>query len=435
MSRLITTNKTTLTPMQSAAKQGGKLIFTDYQGQTAALLIRNDRLRAARFFPKEQSRIGAIYICKVKNVVPNLGAYFVEIGGEQHEICFLSKKDAAHPFLLNRNFDGRILEGDEFPVQVVKDAQKTKQASVTTLISISNDCFALSVGDTKTGYSNKFTSDEKAKLKQLLKAPSFSIPDISLPYKSPAGELLSLSVGLVVRTMAAQMESDDYLQNCFNDLCGQWQKIFQTAQHRTCFSCLKAAPCPWLSAVKELAYANEYDEVLSDNTDIYNQLMQADILGKDKSLRLYDETQSAQLSLSKLYSLESKIATALERRVWLKSGGYLIIDPTEALTVIDVNSGKYEARKGTEETAYLINKEAAEEVALQLRLRNISGIIVVDFINMKSQEHKNSLINDLKELVLSDKQKTTVVDMTALGLVEITRQKGYKPLREQINKL
>ena len=122
---------------------------------------------------------------------------------------------------------------------------------------------------------------------------------------------------------------------------------------------------------------------------------------------------------------------ALERRVWLKSGGYLIIEPTEALTVIDVNSGKYEARKGYGETCRKINLEAAEEIALQLRLRNLSGMILVDFINMEEEEEKTELLSCLRKLVKSDKVKTTVVDMTPLGLVEITRKKVNKPLAEQ----
>ena len=138
------------------------------------------------------------------------------------------------------------------------------------------------------------------------------------------------------------------------------------------------------------------------------------------------------LSLGKLYGLDSKADMALGTRVWLKSGGYLVIEPTEAMTVIDVNSGKYEAGKGTQETAFRINCEAAEEIALQLRLRNLSGMILVDFINMDSKEREEQLLQQLKSAVQGDKQKTNVIDMTALGLVEITRKKSYKPLREQL---
>lgn len=429
MSRLIIpSSKTELSDMQVSAGTGGKLLFTDYRGQQAALLIQDNRLKAARFFPKEQSKIGAVYICKVKNSVPNLGAYFVEIGGKEHEICFLSKKDAAHPFLLNRTYDGRILEGDEFPVQVIKDAQKNKQASVTTLISLSNDCFALSVGSTHTGYSNKFSKEEKSRIQQWIQSDNFTLPELALPQKQSDSNKI-LPVGFVVRTQAAKQECLQELSNEFHTLTKQWQILFQTAQHRTCFSCLIEPKAPWQSALEQLAYPNEYEEILTDQPEIYKQMQDAHILPADKCLRLYEDKQ---FPLSKLYGLDTKIATATERRVWLKSGGYLIIDPTEALTVIDVNSGKYEAKKGMEETFYRINLEAAEEIALQLRLRNLSGIVIADFINMQESIHQDELLRHLKKLVSPDRVRTVVVDMTPLGLVEITRQKNYKTLSEQI---
>lgn len=432
MSRQIApANKITLTDMEKNASQGGKLIFTDYHGQQTALLIQENRLKAARFFPKEQSRIGAVYICKVKNVVKNLDAYFVEIDGENREICFLSKKDAAHPFLLNRPWDGRILEGDEFPVQVVRDAHKTKQPSVTTRISLSNDYFALSVGETRTGYSNKFSSEEKKRLQQTIQGDEWGLASIYLPHKC-ADSLKTLSVGMVVRTQAAKVENESDLQNYFRQLAERFEALFQRAMHRTCFSCIENPPAPWLAALEQLAYPGEYEEILTDDTIIFNQLQASGVLPQGKSLRLYDKQQKDQLSLTKLYGLNSKLDMALERRVWLKSGGYLVIEPTEALTVVDVNSGKFEAKKGIEETFYLINREAALEIAIQLRLRNLSGIIIVDFINMKDKSHQEELLNYLRQLVHTDRQGTTVVDMTPLGLVEITRKKGYKTLAEQI---
>lgn len=433
MSRFISApNKTSLTSMQTDTKQCDKLLFTSYQGKHAALLIQNDRLKAARFFPKEQSKIGAIYICKVKNAISNLNAYFVEIGGNNREICFLSQKDAAYPFLLNRPYDGRILEGDEFPVQVVRDAQKTKQASVTTLISLSNEHFAFSVGKSQTGYSNKFSDKEKKMMRQLIQEQKWTVPEIYLPFKNKTGEHQLLSMGLVVRTLAAQASSD-VLENAFTSLTTTWKSLFQAAIHRTCFSCIKESRPFWQEVLTDLVASHEYQEILTDNSVLYQNILQSGVLAANKTLRLYDEIQNAQLSLSKLYALSSKIEDALKPRVWLKSGGYLIIEPTEALTVIDVNSGKYEAKKDSSEAFYLINREAAEEIALQLRLRNLSGIIIVDFINMKSSEQQEALLSYLRELVQKDKLKTSIVDMTPLGLVEITRKKEYKPLWEQID--
>ena len=141
------------------------------------------------------------------------------------------------------------------------------------------------------------------------------------------------------------------------------------------------------------------------------------------------------LSLSSLYSLERRIQEALQERVWMKSGGYLVIQPTEALTVIDVNSGKSVAKKQAEEHHLKINLEAAQEIAHQLRLRNLSGIIIVDFIDMKSGSYQEMLMQALRNAVRTDSVPVQVVGMTRLNLVEITRKKIKKPLAEQVKHL
>lgn len=421
--RIAESGKITLTETQRNARQGGKLLFTTYEGRQTALLVQENRLKAARFFPREQSKVGAIYLCKVKNAVKNLDAYFVEIGGDEREICFLSKKDAACPFLLNRPYDGRILEGDEFPVQVTRDAQKTKQASVTTLISLSNDYFVLSAGEEHLGYSHQLSDKERDDLQERLMGTLTQMRE-NLP-----------PVGIVVRTRAAELlNTDDItaISTALQELAERFHTLFQTAAHRTCFSCLLEAPAPWEAALEQIVYPDEYEEILTDDKSLFQKLQTSGRVPPDKHIRYYDEQQSAQLSLSQLYGLKGKIEDALSRRVWLKSGGYLVIEPTEALTVIDVNSGKCESGKEVQETYYRINREAAAEIAIQLRLRNLSGMIVVDFINMKERARQKELLAYLRELVKEDKQKTTVVDMTPLGLVEITRKKGNKPLREQL---
>ena len=145
-------------------------------------------------------------------------------------------------------------------------------------------------------------------------------------------------------------------------------------------------------------------------------------------LEFYEEKN---ISLSVLYGLEGKLEKALQDKVWLDSGAYLVIQPTEALVSIDVNTGKAIAGKqNTEETFFKVNCEAAEEIAAQLRLRNLSGIIIVDFIDMKEEEHRKKLLEKLKEEIAKDHITTRLIDMTPLGLVEITRQRIRKPLHE-----
>ncbi len=447
MSRKINVNKIRLTEEQESAKTGGKLLFTKYKEQSAALYLLDNRLIAAQFFPREQSRIGGIYIAKVKNVVQNLNACFVEIGTKERECCFLSKKDSAYPILLNRQWDGRILEGDEFPVQIVRDAQKNKQASVTTMLSLSNSYFALSVGSTHTGFSGKLSPESKSRLKAILKETGQMTPaPVVLSGNGMNGgsdsekHNITVPLGLIVRTQAGALlektspeGTRQILTEALEDLTYRFSDVLKAAPYRTCFSCLLEPPAYWEEALNHLVSPGEYEEILTDDEELYEQLRKSSQIPEDKNIRLYDSDAQQELPLSKLYGLESKLENALGRRVWLKSGGYLVIDPTEALTVIDVNSGKFESGKAAEETYFQINLEAAREIALQLRLRNLSGIIVVDFINMKSKEYQEELMNCLSRLLERDRQKAAVVDMTALGLVEITRKKIDKPLAEQLN--
>lgn len=427
MSRNITVTK----PLESDAEKAlrktdnGKLIFTTYQNRMCAFLIYADRLRAMQVLEEVPSKIGAIYIAKVKNVVKNIDACFVEIA--DGEICFLPLREAKVAFMLNRSGDGRILEGDELLVQVVRDAQKTKQASVTAKISLANDVFAISLGDTRIGYSGKLSKEEKQLISDFLDVEGLQKKGHLVPWQE--SEQQPSSFGLVVRTLAKDLSPEE-LSDSLNTIKEQWDNLFHTALHRTCYSCLKDAEPGFVSVLKQLVYSYEYEEILTDNEALFLQLRKycSEYL-PEKPVRHY---QDDMLSLKKLYGLESKADMALGTRVWLKSGGYLVVEPTEAMTVIDVNSGKYEAGKGTQETAFRINCEAAEEIAIQLRLRNLSGMILVDFINMDSKEREEQLLQQLKRAVQGDKQKTNVIDMTALGLVEITRKKSYKPLREQL---
>ncbi len=412
----------------------GKLIFTLYHGKKCVLLLKKDKLTVAAF--PEESRVGAIYLAKVLNVVKNIDACFVEI--QPGEICFLPLKDAQFPFLLNRVFDGRILEGDELIVQVTRDAQKTKQPSVTSHISLSNDYFALVFGSARVGFSTKLAAEDKKVLEKMLKETGITEGGCLV---RPSDNILSRnltgmpSFGLIVRTKAAELTESgtEQLAEHFRQILDEFLTFFQNAVHRTCFSCLKMTGLIdnmiW-GILNNLISIDEFSELLTDDPVIYSQLEEYRTAHlTEKRLRLYEDSL---LPLSKLYSLDSRIEEAVGERVWLKSGGYLMIQPTEALTVIDVNSGKYEGRGD----AFLkVNLEAAEEAARQIRLRNLSGIVIVDFINMKEEESRAELMNCLRTHVRQDKVKTTVVDMTPLGLVEITRKKITKPLREALAKI
>lgn len=409
--------------------RSGKLLFTRYQGKQGAFLIQNDRLTVASF--PEKSKIGSVYIAKVRDVVKNINACFVEIA--EGEICFLSFRDAEYPLFLNRNAGGGIREGDELLVEVTRDAQKTKQAAVSAHISLSNDFFALTFGPPRTGFSAKLTKEQKKYLAERLTEKKIMFNDApALDFSSAFPEDGVPPVAMIVRTRAAEtIDENNTLSESFRSLGRELEQLLRNAFHRTCFSCLREPANPLEDVLKNAISPAEYGEIVTDDEELYPWLQgyTAEHM-PEKSIRLY---QDSMLSLSSLYSLGSRMSDALGERVWLKSGGYLVIQPTEALTVIDVNSGKYEAHnKAQEEAAFRINKEAAEEIALQLRLRNLSGIIIVDFINMEAKEDRQRLIDFLNSITKKDRIKTSVIDMTPLGLIEITRKKTTRPLREQL---
>lgn len=164
---------------------------------------------------------------------------------------------------------------------------------------------------------------------------------------------------------------------------------------------------------------------------MYEALTGGTNLPMKKPVRIYED----EYSLLKLYSLKTKINELLGKNVWLKSGAYLVIEPTEALTVIDVNTGKFiKKASDTDETFFQVNAEAAKECARQLRLRNISGMVMIDFINMKSAEKREALLQLLRAETIKDEVQTDVIDYTALGLVEVTRKRVGRPLREVLRK-
>lgn len=397
------------------SSENGKLLLTYYKNKILLLHIQDNRLIFAQAFSaKNENILGNIYVGKVTNVVKNIDAAFVEIYPGQ--ICFLPLKECRHAILTNRVFDKRILAGDEIIVQVVKEAAKTKQPSVTANISFTGTYCVVTTGKKKIGYSNKLKVYEKEKLEK------FSSEFFS------KSENLNHALGYVFRTNCRELHGNfEPLSEELSALTKKAEDFLNTAVHRTCYSLLAESPAPFLSALKSM-YQNEYEEIITDDKELYEKLNGCDGLPNEK-IRFYEDER---LSLQKLYSVETKLSEALSKQVWLKSGGYLVIEPTEALTVIDVNTGKSIGKCTPEEHYFRTNKEAALEIARQLKLRNLSGIIIVDFINMESKELEEELMGVLKSSLKGDSVKTSVVDITPLGLVEITRQKINKPLAEQM---
>ena len=204
-------------------------------------------------------------------------------------------------------------------------------------------------------------------------------------------------------------------------------------QHKSAFNILCKPENPLLSFIFKRFSKDDFSKMITDSPEVFDIIKDIEKKGNQKLVaELYDDEK---ISLTNLFSLKTKVSEALSPKVYLKSGGYLVINHTEALTVIDVNSGKNTPSKkeDKEKTVLDLNIEAAKEIALQMKLRNISGMILIDFINMESEEDEELLLNEMSEYVKYDKVTVKVIDITPLGIMEITRQKTDKPLSEIYN--
>ena len=394
----------------------GSQIFSFLLNGSKAVEIHCDACR-------EDSILDEIYIGKVQNIVKNISAAFVEIA--PGTVCYLPLEDLKHPVYTKKGTSHNIQQGDELLVQVKREGIKTKAPAVTTNLTLHGKYALLTTGNTQISVSSKLPKEEKERLLRVVKDNS-SADNGSLEGMS-AGEC---AYGWLLRTNAGGA-SPEVIKKDLLRLQAKYEELIKTAQYRTCFSCLLARPSAYLKRLSDL-YTKEVDEILTDDRELFEQMteyFQENQPEDTAKLRFYEDRL---LPMEKLYSLERHLKEALGERVWLKSGGYLVIQPTEALTVIDVNTGKFTAGKKKEAAFLKLNQEAALEAARQIRLRNLSGIVIIDFINMEETESETQLLRTLDGALRLDPIRTTLVDMTKLSLVEITRMKKERPLHESV---
>lgn len=388
-----------------------RLVITRWNGRILTALLTDGVLQELSL-EEDTSILGNVYVGKVKNVVKNLNSAFVDFGDGRTGYYSLTENPVS---IHTTPTSASLKAGDEIVVQIAKDAVKTKDPVLTANLNFTGKYAVLTAGKPIIGFSAKIADKEwKEALKPQLEA------------------LTKGKVGLIIRTNAYQA-SQDVLIREITHLMGEYEKVLADAPFRTCYSLLYQAQPGYIGSLNScpegmLEAVVTDDEEAYQNINRYLEAYQPELLG---NLHRYSDPL---VSLSKLYGLETALEQACQKRVWLKSGGYLVIEQTEAMVVIDVNTGKYSGKKSQGETIRKINLEAAGEICHQLRLRNLSGIIIVDFIDMKSEEDKDLLMDTLKRCAMKDPVKTTVIDMTPLNLVELTRKKGRRPLAEQIGK-
>ena len=252
-------------------------------------------------------------------------------------------------------------------------------------------------------------------------------------YKERLQEYQNDQYGLIIRTNAKDAAFEDVLTE-IEQLKAEYEHLLKYAASRVCFSCLKSAPRSYITDLKNV-YMDGMEEILVNDKEIYEKICSYFKKEMPENLELVHFHDDSGYPLGKIYSTETAVEHALSERVWLKHGGYLVIQVTEALTVIDVNSGKNVRKKGDDESTLKMNLEAAKETARQIRLRNLSGIILIDFINQDEEKNEEVLLKEFRYFLSKDPIQTTLVDITALGLAEVTRKKVRKPLHEAVREM
>ena len=385
---------------------------------TVAALSEEERIVEIRLeSDQEKSILGNIYTGQVENIASNIQAAFVQI--EPGKRCYYPLAEAQRAvFSAGRKGNGPLRPGDELLVQVSRDAMKGKLPALTSNLNFTGRYLVLTTGDKKFGLSSKLAQEDRHRLSGWLKEEA----------ERPDKEF-----GIIVRTNAADASKEEILKE-LEWLKGRYHKAVVQGRNRTCFSLVLETEPFYVAAVRD-AYGRDLDEIITDVPEIREM-----ILGyleeispelKEK-LRFY---QDKLLPLYKLYRVETALDAIQKEKVWLNSGGFLVIQQTEAFVSIDVNSGKYTGKKKMEETFRKINLEAAAEISRQLRLRNLSGIILIDFINMENTDHRDELFHVLQKLLRKDPIKSRAIDITPLHILEMTRKKVRRPVIEDIREL
>ncbi len=368
--------------------------------ETKAAVLENRKLVEVYLDRSFQKRLaGNIYKGKVANVLPGMQAAFVNIGLERN--AFLYVEDARPQNHGSLPIQNLIREGEEVLVQVVKEPFGTKGARVTTHLTFPGRYVVFMPDLNAVGVSRRIKIEkERDRLKKL------------------AGEVRIPKRGLIVRTVAEGVSKEE-LERDVQELYDLWKMVKQKAAHRSAPSTVHQE-LELVSWVLRDIFGEDVDRLMTNDQDTYDKILE---LCQAFAPHLSSRVCLTASDFGEEYGLEQEITRALRPKVWLKSGGYLVIDEAEALTVIDINTGKYVGTKNFPETIFRTNLEAVQEIVRQIRLRNVGGIIIIDFIDMELPEHRSEVIRHLEEELKKDKTRTCVLGLTQLGLVELTRKK------------
>jgi ribonuclease E len=365
--------------------------------------------------PDDTAIDGNIYLGRVQNVLPGMEAAFIDIGTPKNGVLYRgdvafdpNDVEESHP-----RIERLLKNGQSVLVQVTKNPIGAKGARLTQEVSLAGRFVVMVPGQPETyGISKRLPDDERKRLRRVLEG--LRPPD----------------AGLIVRT-AAEGATDVELRRDVERLRAQWEQISKVASRAKAPSLVYREPTLVVRVIRE-EFTKEYRGVVIDDRDLYEEVRSyVEAIAPELAERVeYYDPDVEGLPLYERFHVQEQLLKALDRKVWLPSGGSLIVESTEALTVIDVNTGKNVGRTNLEETVYRNNLEAADEVARQLRLRDIGGIIVIDFIDMEIRRNRDEVIRAFRDALARDKTRTQVFDISELGLVEMTRKRISEGLVE-----
>jgi ribonuclease E len=394
-------------PIALAPRVTDKLMVITEHGERDQIAVLEGRDLVQHYVTRAKARsmVGNVYLGRVQNVLPGMEAAFVDVGRGRNAVLYAGEVnwsvedlDGAPPRI------ERVLKpGQPVLVQVTKDPIGGKGARLTAQISLPGRYLVLAPGSNVTGISRRLPDAERRRLKAIQKKIR------------PEGH------GLIVRT-AAEGASEQDLTADVERLLASWKDIEKRSKRAKAPSILYEEPELTVRVVRDLFTDEEFRELVTDSPRVYELVtdylreIAPDLLAK---VRLHQ----GKLPAFEEFHIVEQIHKGLDRKVWLPSGGYVVIDRTEALTVIDVNTGRSVGKTNLEETVVNTNLEAASEIARQLRLRDIGGMIVIDFIDMLLDQNKKKVIATLEEALAQDKSRAQVFDISPLGLLEVTRKR------------
>jgi ribonuclease E len=391
-----------------------RVMVVRQHGERTQIAVMEDGVLVEHYVDKasHQSYVGNVYLGKVQNVLPSMEAAFVDIGKGRNAVLYAGEVnfDASGLEGVAKRIESALKSGQSILVQVTKDPIGHKGARLTSQVSLPGRYLVYVPGASMTGISRKLPDTERTRLKHILK------------------QVMPENAGVIVRT-AAEGASEEELAHDVARLSAQWEAIERKAKTATAPALLYSEPDLTLRVVRDIFNEDFTKLVIAsdsdwDMVDEYVRYVAPNLA--DRMKRWNDDED-----LFAAYRLDEQLAKALDRKVWLPSGGSLVIDTTEAMTVIDVNTGKFTGQGGNlEQTVTRNNLEAAEEIVRQLRLRDVGGIIVIDFIDMVLESNRDLVLRRLIECLARDRTKHQVAEVTSLGLVQMTRKRVGSGLLE-----